>query len=64
MDGREVCRQIKANQNTSMVSVIQMSAAFISAEDVASGLESGAEQYITAPYQPDDLISAVRSALR
>jgi DNA-binding response OmpR family regulator len=64
IDGREVCRQIKANSSTSMVTVIQMSAAFISTQDIASGLESGAEHYITAPYQPDDLVSAVRLALR
>jgi DNA-binding response OmpR family regulator len=64
IDGREVCRQIKANQTTSMVSVIQTSAAYISPEDIAAGLESGADQYLTAPYQPDDLISAVRLALR
>jgi DNA-binding response OmpR family regulator len=63
IDGREVCRRIKANRNTSMVTVIQTSAAFISPQDIVEGLESGADQYITAPSQPDALISAVRLAL-
>ena len=61
IDGRDVCRQIKKNPATSSISVIHTSSAFITPEDIASGYESGADNYITAPYEPRELISVLRS---
>lgn len=63
IDGREVCRRIKTDPATSGMNVIQTSAAFISGQDVYEGLASGADRYITVPFEPQDLIAAVRAML-
>lgn len=63
LDGREVCRRLRANAATSAVRIVQISSAYITEEDVASGLESGADAYITAPYEPAALIAVVRSLI-
>ena len=63
IDGREVCRRIKADPATSGMNVIHTSAAFITEQDVRSGLASGADRYIPVPFEPQDLIAAVRAVL-
>ena len=63
IDGREVCRRLKADPATSDMNVIHTSAAFISEQDARAGLESGADRYIPVPFEPQDLIAAVRSVL-
>lgn len=63
IDGREVCRRIKADPATSGMNVIHTSAAFISEQDARDGLASGADRYITVPFEPHDLIAAVRAVL-
>ena len=61
IDGRDLCRRIKDNPATRDWRVIQTSAAFITSADMASGYASGADAYIPAPYQPDELIRLLRS---
>jgi len=63
IDGREVCRRIKADAGTRAVHVVHISSAFITPEDVASGLESGAAAYITSPFEPRELIATLRSLI-
>ncbi|MFC4929865.1 response regulator transcription factor [Massilia sp. GCM10023247] len=63
IDGREVCRRIKADPATSRMNVIHTSAAFISEQDAREGLASGADRYIPVPFEPQDLIAAVRAVL-
>ncbi|MFC5461814.1 response regulator transcription factor [Massilia niabensis] len=63
IDGREVCRRLKADPATSGMNVIHTSAAFISEQDAREGLESGADRYIAVPFEPQDLIAAVRAVL-
>lgn len=62
INGLDVCRRSKAGADTSVAKVVQTSAAYITAEDIAMGYESGADGYITSPYDPRDLISFLRSA--
>lgn len=64
ISGHEVCRRIKAHPVTGDVLVLQISAALISQDDSARGLESGADAYLAAPFEPKDLVSNVRSLLR
>lgn len=64
MSGHEVCRRIKGNPVTGDVLVMQVSAALISQDDTARGMESGADFYLTAPFEPKDLVSNVRALLR
>ncbi|WEF33482.1 response regulator [Pseudoduganella chitinolytica] len=60
IDGIEVCRRIKTDPATCVIRVIHISAAFITAQDIARGMASGASQYLVVPYQPQELIAAVR----
>ena len=63
IDGREVCRRIKADPATRAVTVVHTSAAFITERDVHAGLASGAARYLPVPFQPHELIAAVRAVL-
>ncbi|OON60771.1 hypothetical protein B0920_17615 [Massilia sp. KIM] len=64
IDGREVCRRMKRDPATRDVRVVQTSAAYISRADVASGLASGADDYVTAPFEPRQLIVALRGPVQ
>ena len=63
IDGRDVCRKIRGNAAIGATPVVQTSAAFISPEDKASGIESGATAYLAAPFQPQELIQAIHVSL-
>lgn len=63
IDGRDVCRQLRENAATGEIPVVQTSAAFISPQDRASGMESGATAYLTAPFQPHELIQVIHTSL-
>lgn len=63
IDGRDVCRQIRSNSSIGDIPVVQTSAAFISAEDQASGLASGAIAYLPAPFQPHELLQVIYTSL-
>jgi signal transduction histidine kinase len=62
--GHEVCRRIKADPETSGVSVIQTSATFVTSEGKARGLDSGADAYLAQPFESVELIAMVKSLLR
>lgn len=63
IDGLEVCRRLKADQKTQAVPVIMLTAK--SEElDIVTGLEVGADDYLTKPFSPRILIARVRAALR
>ena len=63
ISGWDVCRQIKANPLTAKVFVLQTSAALISMDDKMRGMNSGADDYISAPFEPNTLIAKVRAIL-
>lgn len=54
MDGMELCRRIKNNIEFSHVPIIMLSAQN-AREKVVEGLENGADEYITKPFNPDML---------
>jgi len=62
IDGYEVCRQLKANPATSDIPVIFLSA-LGDTEDKVKGLQLGAVDYITKPFQPDEVIARVNTHL-
>jgi two-component system cell cycle sensor histidine kinase/response regulator CckA len=62
MDGFEVCRQLKACEKTRDVPVLFISAAR-EVEERVEGLALGAVDYITKPFQRDELLARVRTHL-
>jgi two-component system, NtrC family, sensor kinase len=64
MSGFNFCQQVKGDPFTSQISVLQISASFVSAEDKAKALEAGADGYLTHPIDGVVLIATVRSLLR
>jgi sigma-B regulation protein RsbU (phosphoserine phosphatase) len=62
IDGYEVCRQLKTNPATSGIPVIFLSA-LGDTEDKVKGLQLGAVDYITKPFQPDEVIARVNTHL-
>jgi two-component system response regulator MtrA len=60
LDGYEVCRQIRAE---SRVPIIMLSARSDTV-DVVVGLELGADDYVTKPFELPELVARSRAALR
>lgn len=64
INGIEVCRRIKADSSSSSVLVLQTSAALTGRADKIRGLEGGADNYLAAPIEADELIANVNALLR
>ena len=64
MSGYEVCQHIKKDPRTASVSVLQISASFVSSEDRVRALDGGADGYLTHPIDRLVLVATVRSLLR
>ena len=62
MDGFEVCRRLKAQPATCNVPVIFVSAV-TDAEEKLQGFAAGAVDFVTKPYQRDELLARVRTHL-
>jgi putative two-component system response regulator len=62
MDGFEVCRQLKADPATHDIPIIFLSA-LGQTEDKVRGLQLGAVDYITKPFQPEEVIARVETHL-
>ena len=62
-DGYEVCREIKANPETAHVNVIFLSGRD-STEEIIQGLDCGASDYITKPFDPVVLQSKIKASLQ
>ncbi|HET9001957.1 MAG TPA: response regulator transcription factor [bacterium] len=60
MDGREVCRRIRETANTPII----MLTARDEETDKLLGLELGADDYITKPFSPREVVARVRAVLR
>ena len=62
--GFEVCRRLRAQQGTTRIPVIHLSATFVQVSDQVQGFESGADGYITHPVEPPVLVATVNAFLR
>lgn len=62
IDGYEVCRRIKDNVSTAAIKVIILSKRK-DKEDIAKGLYSGADDYVTKPFSMVELEARIKKAL-
>jgi DNA-binding response OmpR family regulator len=63
MDGVEICRQARACPATATAYLLLVTACG-KPEDIVAGLEAGANDYITKPYEPAELRARVRVGVR
>ena len=64
LNGFEVCRRLKAEPATSRIPVLHITASYMTPGDMARGLESGSENYLVEPVEPEVLIATINSVLR
>lgn len=62
-DGFEVCKELKANSVTKPIPIIFLTAKTLE-HNVISGLEIGADDYITKPFSISVVISRIKAVLR
>lgn len=62
-DGYEICRALKNDPKTAHVPLIMLTAKTEEADKVL-GLELGADDYVTKPFSPRELVARVKAVLR
>jgi signal transduction histidine kinase len=63
IDGYEVCRRIKSDDALQHISVIMVTG-LGSTPNKTKGLELGADDYVTKPFTPEELVARVKAVLR
>jgi class 3 adenylate cyclase len=63
IDGIEVCRRLKLNSSLPFMPIIMVTAKADS-KDIVTGLEAGADEYLTKPVDQAALVARVKSMLR
>lgn len=63
MNGFEVCKLIKSDQQTKFIPVIMVTA-LNELEDKIKGIDSGADEFLSKPFNKLELLARVRSLLR
>jgi two-component system phosphate regulon response regulator PhoB len=63
LSGIEVCRRLRRSPGTANVPIIMLTARG-EEEDRVRGLETGADDYVTKPFSPRELVARVNAVLR
>ncbi|MDP3235333.1 MAG: response regulator [Myxococcales bacterium] len=63
ISGRDVCRRLRANPQTREVPIVMLTARGEEADRV-QGFEVGADDYVTKPFSPRELVLRVKAILR
>ncbi len=63
MDGLDVCEALKGDVRTSDILIVMLTARGEEA-DIVTGLEVGADDYLTKPFSPRELLARIKAALR
>ena len=63
LDGLQICKHLKDNSTTHQIPIVMVSARS-SESDIVLGLELGADDYVTKPFSPRELMARVRAVLR
>jgi len=62
-DGLDVCKQLKGDDRFSTIPIIMLTAKGEETDKIV-GLELGADDYVTKPFSPKELVARVRAVLR
>ena len=63
VDGLDVCRVLRSDKRTAAIPIIMLTAKSAESDRVL-GLELGADDYITKPFSPRELIARIKAVLR
>lgn len=63
LDGPGVCREVRKRKEQSYVYMVLLTSKE-KKEDVVAGLESGADDYLTKPFDPEELKARLRTGMR
>jgi len=63
LDGLSVCRELKADPETRSIAIVMVTAKG-EENDILLGLEMGADDYVTKPFSPRELVARIRAVLR
>lgn len=63
MDGLEVCKELRGDPKTAPVPIIMLTAKAEETDKIV-GLELGADDYVTKPFSPKELVARVKALLR
>ncbi len=63
LDGLDVCKRLKSDPVTNVIPIIMLTAKGEDA-DIVTGLELGAEDYVTKPFSPRVLLARLKACLR
>jgi DNA-binding response OmpR family regulator len=63
LDGLEICRNLRSDPRTAAVAIIMLTARAEESDRIV-GLELGADDYITKPFSPNEVVARVRALLR
>lgn len=63
LDGLALCRELRGDPATSRIPMIMLTAKDAEA-DVIAGLRAGADDYVTKPFSPSELVARVEAVLR
>ncbi len=63
LDGPGVCREVRKRKEQSYVYMVLLTSKE-KQEDVVAGLESGADDYVTKPFDPEELKARLRTGMR
>ena len=62
LDGHKVCRLLKFDERYKHIPILMLTAK-IQEKDRVLGMETGANEYITKPFEMDDLLRKVKAYL-
>ncbi len=63
MDGLEICKRLRADPKTSALPIIVLTAKGEESDKIV-GLELGADDYVTKPFSPKELVARVKALFR
>jgi len=63
VDGLEVCKELKKERTTSGIPIIMLTAKSRESDKIV-GLELGADDYVTKPFSPRELIARIKAVTR